>query len=277
MFFIVFYIIGAWLGTNVYPEIADYTYLPSFSGSGDTYSALAPLSPPSSDYSSLTESLLDYPVPAYGVARNPYPRYKSREELRLESYGLVNVRGYVPDVVVRSIFATHNNMLGVKLYDYNEIYLHPKAAIKLANAQEILRNANPNIGIVIYDAVRPMYIQNKCWGFAKLRGLEGLFTPPCQVSMHSYGVAVDVGLIDLSTYHELDMGGRVDDVTGKLADIRQEELMLMRGVLTTNQLYNRLLLRNAMRAAGFTPIANEWWHFDAVSRYQAHTNFTAIP
>ena len=273
MLFVVFYILGIWLGTNFYPEIADYTDLQMPSG----FSSLPPppLTPPSS--SSLASALLDYPVPAYGTVRNPLPRYKSKEEARLEALGMVNVRNYVPDVVVRSVYAGYNNMLGVKLYDYNEVYMHPKAAVKLANAQEILRAANPSIGLVIYDAARPQYIQEKCWEFAKLKGLHGLFTPPNQISMHSFGVAVDAGLIDLSTYEELDMGGRVDDITGKLASIQQEELMVMRGILSNRQLYNRLLLRNAMRAAGFTPIANEWWHFDAFSRYHTYENFTPIP
>jgi D-alanyl-D-alanine dipeptidase len=276
MLFVVFYIVGAWLGTNFYPEITEETDLSLPSIHLPTSSSNV-LTPPSSVHSSLTEALLDYPVPAYGVARNPLPRYKSTEELRMESYGLVNVRNYVADVVVRSVYAGYNNMLGVKLYDYNEVYLHPSAAIKLANAQEILRAANPNLGLVVYDAARPIRVQEKCWEFAKVKGLQGLFTPPGQISMHSYGVAVDVGLIDLATYEELDMGGRVDDVTGKLASIQQEELMVVRGIISNRQLYNRLLLRNSMRAAGFMPIANEWWHFDAFSRYHTYENFKPIP
>jgi D-alanyl-D-alanine dipeptidase len=274
MFFLVFYVIGAWLGTNFYPEVADYTgiSLPAASGPSSATYMLPPASTPP-----LSAALLDYPIPAYGISRNPLPRYKSTEELKMESLGLVNLRSYVPDIVVRSVYAGYNNVLGVKLYDYNEVYLQPGAALKLANAQEILNNANPNLGLVVYDAARPKHIQDKCWEFAILKGMQGLFTPPDQISMHSYGVAVDVGLIDLGTYEELDMGGRVDDITGKLASIQQEELMVMRGILSNRQLYNRLLLRNAMRAAGFTPIANEWWHFDAFSRYHTYMNFTPIP
>jgi D-alanyl-D-alanine dipeptidase len=273
MFFVIFYALIAWMGTDYSPEI-EGGYLDMSLPSRDF--SITMLEAPSSR-NSLTESLLDYPVPAYGTARNPLPRYKTSEEQHLESYGMVNVRNYVPDIVVRSVFSGHNNMLGVKLYDYNEVYLHPSAAMKLSNAQEILRAANPRIGLVVYDAARPKHIQERCWDFAKLKGLQGLFTPPDQISMHSYGVAVDVGLIDLSSYEELDMGGRVDDVTGKLASIHQEELMVMRGILNNTQLYNRLLLRNSMRAAGFTPIANEWWHFDAFSRYHTYENFKPIP
>jgi D-alanyl-D-alanine dipeptidase len=273
MLFAVFYILATWLGTNFYPEINDYT---GISLPTATQSSAALLIPPSTT-APLSVALLDYPVPAYATARNPRPIHKSTEEMRLESLGLVNVRTYVPDIVVRSVYANYNNMLGVKLYDYHEAYLHPDAALKLTNAQEILRAANTNLGLVVYDATRPQHIQQKCWEFATLKGLQGLFTPPGQISMHSYGVAVDVGLIDLSSYEELDMGGRVDDVTGKLASIQNEDLMVVRGILSNRQLYNRLLLRNVMRAAGFSPIANEWWHFDAFSRYHTYQNYKPIP
>ncbi|GHT81709.1 D-alanyl-D-alanine dipeptidase [Bacteroidia bacterium] len=264
---------GAWLGTTFYPEIAEY---PDLDISGSTSAYASPLIPPSAGSTSLASALLDYPVPAYGTARNPKPLYKSTEELRLEKHGLVNLREYVPDVVVRSIYATYQNVLGVKLYDYNEAYLLPSAAIKLANAQEILRASNQHLGLVVYDAARPQHIQQKCWDFASLKGYKYLFTPPHQVSMHCYGVAVDVGLIDLTTYKELDMGCPID-MPGKLASIQYEDHLVLRGLLTNKQLYHRLLLRNVMRAAGFTPIANEWWHFDACSRVYAYENFKPIP
>jgi D-alanyl-D-alanine dipeptidase len=35
------------------------------------------------------------------------------------------------------------------------------------------------------------------------------------------------------------------------------------GPLTPDEVTNRLILRNIMREAGFEPIVNEWWHFDA--------------
>jgi D-alanyl-D-alanine dipeptidase len=268
--------VGAWLGTTFYPEIADYSDMDISGGSSSSRYASSP-TPLLSGGTSLASVLLDYPVPAYGTARNPKPSYnKTREEIRLEHHGLVNVREYVPDVVVRSVYANYQNVLGVKLYDYNEAYLMPGAAIKLANAQEILRAVNPNLGLVVYDAARPQSIQKKCWDFASLKGYRYLFTPPHQVSMHCYGVAVDVGLIDLSTYKELDMGCPID-MPGKLASIQNEDYLVLRGVLSNRQLYNRLLLRNTMRAAGFTPIANEWWHFDAFSRVYAYENFTPIP
>lgn len=194
----------------------------------------------------------------------------------MEAQGLVNVKSYAPDIIVQLAYASSNNILRTQLYDsFNEAYLQKNAAVKLALAQKIIKNLNPNFSIIVHDATRPQRIQLRCWEIAHARRLQHLFTPPGNISMHTYGVAVDVSLISLSTLTELDMGSSPDDPSA-LAAPKRERSLLQSGKLTGQQYANRLLLRKAMQTAGFSPIGNEWWHFEACSRREASEKYQPI-
>jgi D-alanyl-D-alanine dipeptidase len=165
----------------------------------------------------------------------------------------------------------------VQLYhNFNEAYLQKEAAQKLAAAQQIIKSINPDLSIIVRDAVRPQRVQAQCWELAKARGLQYLFTPPDNISMHSYGVAVDVSLVSAATKTELDMGCPMD-MPSDLAAPKREVEMLKQGKLGMEQYGNRLLLRRAMTEAGFTTISNEWWHFEACSRKEAQEKYSVIP
>ena len=73
------------------------------------------------------------------------------------------------------------------------------------------------------------------------------------VSEHSWGVAVDITLVDLSTGRELDMGGHHD-----LLDVSSATRSPL---ITAAQQANRLKLRDAMAAAGLRNYSREWWHY----------------
>jgi len=72
-------------------------------------------------------------------------------------------------------------------------------------------------------------------------------------SGHSRGATIDLTLIDRATGRELDMGGPFD-----LFDPRSWPTA---AGLTPAQRAHRLLLRAIMRARGFRPYEQEWWHF----------------
>jgi D-alanyl-D-alanine dipeptidase len=208
--------------------------------------------------------------------RHAAQRGKSDEELRMAAQGLVNVKCYAPDIVVQLAYASSNNILRAQLYsDFSEAYLQKDAAQKLASAQSIVKSISPNLSLVVYDAARPQRIQQRCWELARARRIQYLFTPPKNISMHTYGVAVDVSLINLATRTELDMGGSWDN-PGALAAPKREREMLRSGRLSRQQRTNRLLLRRAMQEAGFTPISNEWWHFEACSRKAAQQAYRPV-
>jgi D-alanyl-D-alanine dipeptidase len=73
-------------------------------------------------------------------------------------------------------------------------------------------------------------------------------------SAHTRGAAVDLTLVDASTYLELDMGS-IFDFMGPRSHTMDESL------LTAAQRENRLALRSAMIECGFDPYPYECWHF----------------
>jgi D-alanyl-D-alanine dipeptidase len=72
-------------------------------------------------------------------------------------------------------------------------------------------------------------------------------------SGHSRGSTVDLTLIDLATGQDLDMGSGFD-----LFDTLSWPT---EASMTPAQRANRLLLQSVMRAQGFRPYRQEWWHF----------------
>ncbi|MDR1227021.1 MAG: D-alanyl-D-alanine dipeptidase [Prevotellaceae bacterium] len=224
-----------------------------------------------------TTSPAPYLAPAIEARSTAAKRKKSDEQLRLEIMGLVNVQDIDADIQVRLAYAGNQNLLGVQLYNgLNEAYLQPDAAWKLAIAQKVIKGTRRNLSILVHDAARPQHVQQRCWELAGQRNMQYLFSNPDNISMHTYGVAIDVSLIDTNTGLELDMGCPVD-APGVLAAPRYEENMIADGRLTIEQFDNRTLLRNAMTFAGFSTISNEWWHFEACSRQSAEALYKPIP
>ncbi len=203
------------------------------------------------------------------VKKNITVKQKSDEVLKMELQGLVNVKDFAPSLAVQLAYATTDNLLQTQLYhDFNDAYLQRDAAQKLAIAQRIVQNINSDLSIIVRDAVRPQRVQEQCWELAKQKHLQYLFKNPKDISMHTYGAAVDVSLVSISSKIELDMGCPMD-APGALAAPKREAEMLRLGRLSHEQYANRLLLRNAMTQAGFRAIGNEWWHFEACSRQTA--------
>ena len=73
-------------------------------------------------------------------------------------------------------------------------------------------------------------------------------------SGHSRGSTVDLTLVEAATGREADMGGSFDYFG------RRSHSDFTEG-LSSVQIVNRRILREAMVAAGFEPLAEEWWHF----------------
>ena len=62
------------------------------------------------------------------------------------------------------MYARPDNFLGRVLYkDLREAYLHPKAAKALLLAQKELRTLCPELSLIVFDAARPMHIQQQMW------------------------------------------------------------------------------------------------------------------
>lgn len=112
--------------------------------------------------------------------------------------GLVDIHELAPDIPVSLMYARADNFTGKVLYkDLKEAYLHPKAAKALAKAQQILKKSHPELTLKVYDAARPMHIQQIMWNVvAGTPKNIYVSNPKNGGGMHNYGMAVDLTLAD---------------------------------------------------------------------------------
>ncbi|MBN1499105.1 MAG: M15 family metallopeptidase [Spirochaetes bacterium] len=179
--------------------------------------------------------------------------------------GLVNIQSIDPTIKVELKYSTEDNFLGEDVYgDLTNCYLQKEAAVKLAKAQKFLKEKFPEYSLIVYDGVRPRRIQYKMWDIVKGTAQQGYVANPAYGSIHNYGSAVDLSIVD-GEGKELDMGTPFD-YFGDLAQPRYEKKFLKEGKLNALQIKNRELLRDVMTKAGFIYISNEWWHFNAFEK-----------
>lgn len=196
-------------------------------------------------------------------------------EQSMVDQGMLHVQDSIPSIWVELKYATTDNFTGVVLYDrMHNAYLHPLALQKLRKAQTILQKSHPKLSLLVYDAVRPLSIQQKMFDVVKGTPQQAYVANPSKTGLHNYGMAVDLTICDEKGF-PLDMGTPFD-YFGKAAAIRDEEGLVEDGLLTPKQVANRRLLRKVMTDAGFYVIQGEWWHFNAVTLENARKNYQLI-
>ncbi len=172
-------------------------------------------------------------------------------------------------------YATENNFLKRNLYgQHTRCFLNKYAALMLARAAEGIARTAPGMQLLVFDCLRPQSVQKQLWAAVVGTAREKYVADPAHGSIHSYGLAVDLSLVD-SSGKELDMGTGFDDFS-QLSEPAWEEKFLKLGRLKAEHLQNRKLLRTTMVEAGFLPLAAEWWHFDAMPKEQVRKSFRII-
>lgn len=161
-------------------------------------------------------------------------------------------------------------------------YLRQGVLDSLIAAQTYLQQQHPESKIMIFDAYRPVEVQQfmvdyTCAEIAKSQGyklpvpedkrqdiLEQVYQfwavpslDPATPPPHSTGAALDVTLVD-KNHQPIDMGSAIDEISP-----RSYPDYFANSNSAEEQQYhrNRELLREAMFAAGFKQHINEWWHF----------------
>lgn len=212
-----------------------------------------------------------------GQTLQPSRQAPSPTARRMAEQGLVDIRDVDSTIQVSLMYSRADNFTGKVLYtDLREAYLHPKAAAAVAKAQQALRKTRPDLSLIIYDATRPMSVQQKMWNtVAGTKKSIYVSNPRNGGGMHNYGLAVDVTLCKAETGDTLDMGTKVDYL-GTYAHIDDEAGLVARHIITPQAKKNRELLREIMTEAGFKPLKTEWWHFNLVSRAEAKAHYKAI-
>jgi len=200
-------------------------------------------------------------------------------ELQLIKAGLVNIQDIDSSLIVDVLYATDNNFMNRVIYpEYDKVYLQPEIAKRLSIAQQKLKAIDSTLSLVVLDGARPLSVQQEMWDAMDTIPFNervNFLSNPANGSVHNYGCAVDLSIIDLKTGYWLDMGAGYDDLR-KIAYPRHEEEFLASGELTKEQVDNRKLLRKVMKAGGFWVIETEWWHFNGLSREKAKEKYEII-
>ena len=161
---------------------------------------------------------------------------------------LIDVRTVVPDAVLDVRYATPGNFLGRAVYPESAAFLRRSTAAKLARAAAALRARGRRL--VIYDAYRPLSVQRLLWAAKPDRRFVA---DPARGSVHNRGGAVDAGLADAD-------GKPVALPTG-FDEFGPHAAHGAKGV-SPEAARNAAELKAAMEAAGFKPLAEEWWHYE---------------
>ena len=165
---------------------------------------------------------------------------------------LVDIKSVDPTILVELRYASTHNLTGRALYPPEfPALVRPTTAARLAAAQKILRPQG--YGLKIWDAYRPMAAQMELWqrthdGEYVADPLDG------NGSLHTWGVAVDVTLVDAAG-HAVAMPTGFDEFTSA-AKLHYD------GNDPAVKLHLKVLV-DAMKQAGFYGMRSEWWHFVA--------------
>ncbi len=158
-------------------------------------------------------------------------------------------------------YASANNFAGRVLYvGLDCAWLRAEAAGGLEAAAEHLAALRPGWRLLVLDALRPQRVQEAIWADVAGTDMALYFANPVRGSIHSYGMAVDVTLIDPQG-RESDMGSGFDEMALASHPALHAE-HLASGVLTPSHVAERQCLADAMAHGGFQGIPTEWWHFD---------------
>ena len=181
----------------------------------------------------------------------------------------------IAHIQVELRYATSNNFVGRDLYaPLDCAWLHRDAAEALEKTVAWLGAERGDLKLLVLDALRPQRVQEQLWAALQGTDLLGYLANPVRGSIHSFGMAVDITLVDRRG-QELDMGTPFDDLSER-SHPALEEQFLARGELTAPQIDNRRLLRVAMQQGGWVGINSEWWHFDCGDRNVVRAEYTRI-
>lgn len=197
---------------------------------------------------------------------------------KMNSAHLVDIHAFDSRIQVDLKYSGTDNFMKRVLYDtLQRAYLQEEVAERLSICQDFLDSIKPGYRLLVYDAVRPVQVQQEMWNALDTIPISerGKFVSnPKLGSVHNYGAAVDITIVD-ENGKPLDMGAEYDDFR-EIAFPKLEAKFLASGELSRHQFANRVLLRKVMHFQKFTNIPSEWWHFNAYSRITASNKYQIL-
>lgn len=178
-------------------------------------------------------------------------------------------------VAVDIRYAGTSNFAGRCLYaGLDCAWLRRPAALGLAAAARWLATHRPGYRLLVLDALRPQRVQEAIWKDVTGTPMEAYFAEPVRGSIHSFGMAVDVTVLNPQG-RECDMGSGYDEMNDR-SHPSMESRHLALGALRAEHLVERGWLYAAMAEGGFHGIATEWWHFDHGDREQVRREMQRV-
>lgn len=184
-------------------------------------------------------------------------------------------------------------VLGAPYEDASPFFVRQAVLAALQTAQERLQQQQPSWKIFLFDAYRPVAVQQFMVEYTFEQALQErsltrsqlssaeadalwhevfqLWAPPSldpkTPPPHSTGAAVDVSLFDLETQETVWMGSPIDELSERsqpdffysvTTDPQRPEPERKQAALAH---HHRQILKDIMNAAGFERHLGEWWHF----------------
>ena len=172
----------------------------------------------------------------------------------------VEIKTYIPDIVIELKYASTDNFTGKKIYEFTEGYLRYGTVKKLMQVQSALKDQG--LSLKIWDAFRPASAQFILWEVYP--DSTYVANPNKGFSSHTRGNTVDITIVD-ETGQELIMPTKFDDFS-KLADRDYSDC-------SNEARRNALLLENLMKKNGFNTYFGEWWHYTDKQTYDVDKTF----
>ena len=181
----------------------------------------------------------------------------------------------IAGIAVDLRYAGTNNFDGRVLYEGIDCaWLRVEAAQGLAISAAWLAAHHPGHRLLALDALRPQRVQEAIWRDVQGTPAQIYFADPARGSIHSFGMAVDVTLLD-EKHREIDMGSGFDEMSLRSHPALEAE-QLAAGHIAPHHIEARELLRAAMHHGGFRGIPTEWWHFNHGDPRHIRSNFSRV-
>lgn len=169
---------------------------------------------------------------------------------------LVEIKRYIPNVVLDIRYATNNNFLKKVFYQDAKAFARLPVVYALQQVQAELNTQG--LGIKIYDGYRPYAITVQ---FYESFPDSTYVASPWTGSKHNRGCALDMTIVNVKTGKEIKMPTPYDTA--------KETSWADAPVKNKKTLRNRELLKSVMTKHGFTVEPSEWWHYNFVG-WQAY-------
>ena len=191
----------------------------------------------------------------YGLKATTLSEYKTSLKSNPDKE-LINLKEFIPNLVLDIRYATTNNFTGEKIYNLARAYARKPVAESLLKVQTELNKQG--LGVKIFDAYRPYKATVK---FYEVYHDTTYVASPYRGSRHNRGCALDMTIINLKTGEELKMPTGYDSF--------KKEAWPTSVVSDPEVKKNRAMLINIMERNGFKVNSSEWWHFDFIG-YQKY-------